>query len=62
MDSALKTIRNIEKQDPDHYWVLRKLRPSKTIFCPILSTEFKVKFNSKFRGLSFRNFENKGLS
>ena len=32
------------------------------IFCPILSTEFLVKFNGKFRGLSFRNFENKDPS
>ena len=32
------------------------------IFCLILSTEFYVKFNVKFRGLSFHNFENKDPS
>ena len=32
------------------------------IFCPILPTEFLVKFHGKFRGLSFRNFKNKDPS
>ena len=35
---------------------------SLAFFPPIPSTEFKVKFDSKFRGLSFRNFENKDPS
>ena len=32
------------------------------IFCLTLSTKFSVKFNGRFRGLSFRNFENKDPS